>query len=274
MGRCSMCGKSGLFLKIDKSGLCKDCSLAEERRKNAGITEAKAFIEKISVAFSDILNSGGRLSGYSSFLDTENVPGDSVDRLLDDCSFIRSEFPRWKEYPFFEEALLSDCIPDPKIRGYFKHPCIPLNLLHSVDSSLDNCLDEKISDLLKNVNTLHTSLYLYGKYEYKTCRVAGVSFRNDDGSYRQELLRKIRYRGAPYQVDPTIRLEKVQYEEKDAVAVYANDNQIGWVSEFDLSSILPRFDRYKDVDEFSMHGGGSGGKKYGIDIRVRFYKEC
>lgn len=273
MGKCLKCGKSGLFLKVDKSGLCKECSLVEERLKKEGIAEAKRFIEKISAAFSDILGNGANLPVSSgSWIDTKDVPFDCVCRLRDDCAFICSEFPRWKEYPFFEEAFLAECCPAPKSRNFYDHPYIPIGPLNGIDSPIKNDFSGKISDVVKRVQSLNTALILYGEYEYKTCRVAGVSFKNDDGVDRQELLKKIRYRGAPYQVDPTIRLEKVQHEGKDAVAVYANENQIGWVSEFDLSAVLPCFDRYKDVDEFSMHGGGSGGKKYGIDIRVRFYK--
>jgi len=273
MGKCLKCGKSGLFLKVDKSGLCKDCSLAEERLKSEGIAEAKRFIEKISAAFSDMLDNGANLPVSSgSWIDTKDVPFGCVHRLRDDCALICSEFPRWKEYPFFVEAFLSECAPDSKIKGYCNHPYIFLGPINENNLPTQDDFEHRISDLLKKVSSLDTALILYGEYEYKTCRVAGVSFKNDDGSDRQELLKKIRYRGAPYQVDPTIRLEKVQHEGKDVVAVYANENQIGWVSEFDLSAVLPCFDRYKDVDEFSIHGGGSGGKKYGIDIRIRFYK--
>lgn len=274
MGKCLKCGKSALFLKVDKSGLCKDCSLAEERLKNEGIAEAKRFIEKISVAFSDILDNGAKLPVSSgSWTDTKDVPFNCVHQLRDDCDLICAEFPRWEEYPFFEEAFLAECLPAAKLKNCYEHPYIPIGLLNGVDSPIKNDFTKKISDVVKEVQSLHTALILYGEYEYKTCRVAGVSFENDDGSDRQELLKKIRYRGAPYQVDPTIRLEKAQYDGKDAVAVYANENQIGWISEFDLPAILPRLDRYKDVDKFSMHGGGSCGKKYGIDIQVRFYKE-
>lgn len=239
------------------------------------IASTKEFIDKISNAFADITEHGGRIptSGPASWIDTENVPYDCVRRLRDDCKLITSELPKWTNYPFFEEVLLSEIEPNPIFKTNYEHPVIPLGLLHKIGSPVKNDLEDKISTLLKKVNTLDTALLLYGEYEYKTCRVAGTSFKNDDGSNRQEILKKIRYKGAPYRTDPDIRLEKVQYDGEDAVAVYANENQIGWIAKSDLSGVLPRFDRYNDVDQFSMHGGGSGGKNYGMDIRIRFYKK-
>lgn len=275
MGKCVMCGKSGLFLRIDKAGLCKECAFAEAQRKEKEIAVTKEFIGKISDAFADIINSGGRIptSCVSSCLDTENVPYDCVSRLYDDCKLISSELPKWKEYSFFEEILLSECVPHPVAKTSYVHPFIAFTLLHRADSPVKNDFDMEVSKLLQKINALKTALLLHGKYEYYTCHVAGTTFKNDDGSSRQELLKKIRYRGAPYQSDPDIRLEKVQYDGEDAIAVYANENQIGWIPKVELFLILPRFDRYKDVDQFSMIGGGSGGKKYGIDIRIRFFKE-
>lgn len=290
VGKCLMCGKSGLFLRTDGAGLCKECALAatqrkeeeakrlalaETQRKAEEIAATKEFIRRISDAFSDIKKSGGRIpiSHCSSWTDTENVPYDSVNRLYDDCKLICDELPRWKEYTFFEEVFLSECEADPMTRAYYKHPFIDLGLIHEIDSPIKNNFDSLTSKLLERITTLETALLLYGKYEYKTCCVAGTTFKNDNGGSRQELLKKIRYRGAPYRTDPDIRLEKTLYDGEDAIAVYADANQIGWIPKSDLSSILPRFDRYKDVDQFSMNGGGSGGKKYGIDIRIRFYKK-
>ncbi len=282
--------KVRFFLRIDEAGLCKECAfveaqrkedeakalaLAEAQRKEQEVAATKEFIGKISDAFADIVNNGGRIptSCFSSWLDTEKVPYDCVNRLYDDCKIISSELPKWKGYSFFEEVLLSECIPDSHVKTLYVHPFIDFELLEGTDSPVKNNFDEKVSKLLQKISALETALLLHGKYEYKTCHVAGTTFTNDDGSSRQELLKKIRYRGAPYRTDPDIRLEKVQYDGEDAIAVYADANQIGWIPKVELFLILPRFDRYKDVDQFSMSGGGSGGKKYGMDIRIRFFKE-
>lgn len=267
MGKCSKCGKSGLFLKLNESGLCKDCALEVTRAREIGLAAARAFLEPISAAFFDILNNGGRFPA-SSWVDTKDVPLACVSRLLDDCSFICSEFPRWAEYPYFEEVFLEECSPHPKISSCYEHPYIKLGLLRKSG----NDFDKLIPDLLKSVRSLSTALVLYGEYEYKTCRIVGVTFDNEDGHNRQEILKKIRYRGAPYRTDPEIRLVKYNHNGDEAVAVYANEEQIGHISQFNLSDVLPRWDRYKDVSHFSIHGDGSRTNKFGMDIEIRFRK--
>lgn len=47
MAKCSLCGKSGLFLSLDKNGLCKSCAeILESKRKQDEILKAKIQKEK------------------------------------------------------------------------------------------------------------------------------------------------------------------------------------------------------------------------------------
>lgn len=279
MAQCLTCGRKGFFLRVNNAGLCKDCAAEAEQRaaaeREAGLSEARAFVSGISAAFADILKSGAHfpLGVSGSFVDTKDVPGDAVRRLCEECSFICSELPRWEEYPYFEVALLEECNPHPRITGCYEHPFMNFGLLHEIGGPMSNDFSHKISDLLKSVRALKSALILCGEYEYVTCRIVGVTFKNDDGGDRQEILKKIRYRAAPYRSDPDIHLVKYDYKGEEAVAVYANDEQIGSISRLDLSmKILPRWDRYKDIDEFSVHGTGERDNKFGMDIRVRFRK--
>lgn len=270
MGKCSMCGKSGLFLKVNESGLCGECSLKVSTERERDLKAAREFVSGLSGVFADIEESGGRFpaSDPVSWVDTKDVPLACVQRLRDDCSYICDQFPRWVEYPLFEEAFLEECVPDLKIKGCIVHPHISLGLLYTSR----NEFDKKIPELLKKVRRLDFALMRYGKYEYKTFRVVGVTFQNEDGKSRQEILKKIRYKGAPYRTDPDIRLEKYEYEGREAVSVYANEEQIGNISDFDLDRVLPCWERYENVEEFSIHGTGEKTNKFGVDIVVRFRK--
>lgn len=271
MGKCLKCDKRGIFLKLNEAGLCKECALEEAAKHESELAAASEFVKQISAAFSDIAKNGGHLpaSGSGSWIDVKDVPLESVHRLREDCSSICSEFPHWADYPLFEEAFLAECTPDPKISSCYVHPYISIGLLRK----RGNDFGKKIPDLIQRVRALESALILYGEYEYKTFRVVGVTFQNEDGRSRQEILKKIRYRGAPYRTDPDIRLVKHDYNGGEAVAVYANEEQIGHISEIDLSFVLPRWGRYKDVDKFSIHGTGDRDNKFGIDIQARFYKE-
>lgn len=279
MGRCLKCERKGLFLKVNEAGLCKECALEEEQQKaaehEAALAEAREFVSGLSAAFADIVESGGHFpaSSYTSWLDTKDVPIGCVGRLRDDCNYICSEFPRWVEYPLFEEALLEKCVPHPRIGGRYEHPYIDLGILEK-GSPGSNDLERKISDKLERVRRLDTALMLYGEYEYTTCRIVGVTFQNENSRKRQEILKDIRYKKAPYRANPDIRLVKYDYNGEDAVAVYANEEQIGHISNLDLSMfVLPRWERYIDVCEFSIHGTGSRDNKFGMDIEIRFRKK-
>ena len=67
-----------------------------------------------------------------------------------------------------------------------------------------------------------------------TFRVAGVTFDNDDGTSRQEILRHIKFGDSPYadDMDPddlSVTIEETTYDGAQAFEVYANGYQIGFV---------------------------------------------
>lgn len=271
MGKCVLCGKSGLFLKVDKEGRCKECANAETKKREDGIAAAKAFLAPISAAFSDIFGNGAKLPGLSStYLDVVDVPRESVSRLREECSFICSELPKWSDFPYFEEAFKSECFSSGGPLRRLEHPSIKIGPISETSSPVD--FSRFFPDLLKKVSSLNFALSRWGEYEFMTIRVAGVTFKNEDGVKRQEILKKIRYHGAPYRTDPDISLKRYEYDGEDAVAVYANEEQIGNLSRLDVSRVLPRWSRFNGVDSFSIHGDGSSSNKFGIDIVLRFYK--
>ena len=101
------------------------------------------------------------------------------------------------------------------------------------------------------------------EYEFK---VVGVTFANDDGTNRQELLRKIKSREEPFKGFINYSLKVYSYEGKTAVAVLANGIMIGNVPKENAENIA---EHMKYIDKvFVRVFGGEDGKKYGAVVRL------
>lgn len=285
MKKCSRCGRLGLFFYIDADGFCEKCAVESKRQQEAEramllekereqqFADAQEFVRKISGAFEDIAKNGAKLpvSAVGSWVDTEKVPFDCVQRLREDCRMICSELPQWEEYLCFEDALLEMSIPDEKIRGCYNHPFIPFGFLNEKGWVVPNDFSKMVPELLKKVKALDGALLLYGEYEYKTYRIVGTSYDNEDGTNRRVILSRIKSKAKPFQDKTEITLVKYKYQDEDAIAVYANGLQVGHISRRDLaSSVLPRWDRYDGVEDYELIGSAG---LYGMDIVVRFEKE-
>lgn len=271
MGKCSRCGKSGLFLKLNESGLCKECvtekerQAAEEREKQ--VAEASSYISHIKSAYSVIPKYPPLLAGFGYKSTSKWLSEYSPEKILEiqnACKVIFSELPRWSEYPVFSEVFLSECVPAEHLRGYVTHPVIDAGII-GLSSDLD--FDKIFEKAIKNAHTLYTDTMLAEHTEFQTFRVVGVTFKNGRRS-RQTILRQIYYRDPPYQRDPDIRLEKYEFEGEPAFAVYTNNEQIGNIGKDDIPFLLERWDRYREVTEFSISGGGD--RNFGIEISVKF----
>lgn len=274
MKKCSQCGRLGLFFHLDADGLCERCAEKEAKRKvEEDFESAREFVKKLSYLFKDIDKSGAQIPSSRSSVSwhyTNRIPYDYIDRLHEDCRTICAELPKWGEYPCFSEAFLTGCIQEPHHLGYYSHVAIPLGEIYG-NKELPVGFSERVRDLVERVNSLDSALLLYGKYEHKTYRIVGSSYDNDDGTSRQSILGKIKRGAKPFQTETKISLSKYKYQDEDAVAVYANDLQIGHISRKDLaSSLLPSWDRYDSVVDFEILGKSG---PYGMDIVVRFEKE-
>lgn len=272
MKKCLHCGRLGIFFYLDTDGLCEKCAVKEkEHRHEADLSSAREFVNKISRLFKDIEKNGAKVPSSDSAVSwryTNNVPHDCVEHLRENCQTICAELPKWREYPRFPEVFLAGCIQDHF--NYYFHVAIPLGLLYG-NNELPVDFSTKIYDLLKRVDLLDTALRRYGAYEHRIYRIVGSSYDNEDGTSRQSILSKIKRGAKPFQDTPTISLKKYKYQEEDAVAVYANDQQVGNISRSDLaSSLLERWERYDSVVGFEIKGSSS---PYGMEIEVRFIKE-
>lgn len=165
---------------------------------------------------------------------------------------------------------MTGCAQEPHHPGFYSHVAIPLGELCG-NKEIPVDFSERVRNLVKRVSTLDTSLLLYGKYKHRTYRIVGSSYDNDDGTSRQSILGKIKRGAKPFQTETKISLSKYRYQDEDAVAVYANDLQVGHISRKDLAaSLLPSWDRYDSVVDFEILGKSG---PYGMDIVVRFKKE-
>ena len=158
MRKCVNCGKSGLFLKLDKIGLCAECARARE----SGIAAAREYLAPISAAFDDIKQSGASLIMSSSWIGVKDVPTrGEAERLRGVCSDLCDMLARWSEYPYLLEAILDESVPNKPSSSIVEHPSIPLGV---VSDRLR--LDSAFPSLEKKVKDLNTCLLLYGKKEY------------------------------------------------------------------------------------------------------------
>lgn len=73
--------------------------------------------------------------------------------------------------------------------------------------------------------------------------VAGVTFKNDDGSERQTILKNF-YDNRGY-TRKNVEFKKYKYKDEDAIAIYAKGQMIGNVPREHISKIIENWDTYK-----------------------------
>mgnify|MGYP004560018257 FL=1 len=113
-------------------------------------------------------------------------------------------------------------------------------------------------------------------FEYMEFRVAGVSFPNDDGVDRQELLRAYRFGDAPFDKEKRITLRDLEFEGKPAFQVLANGQCIGWVPKNEVPELVEKWDQLDRVTDFDVTGGGFDSDTdeklcYGATLSIRFF---
>lgn len=91
-------------------------------------------------------------------------------------------------------------------------------------------------------------------------KVVGVTFNNDDGTSRQEILRKIKGKEPPFNGSVRYTLRVYTYEGKPAVAVEANGVTIGNVPK-DKSAYVA--EQIRNIQSVSVEVYGGGTKKNG-----------
>ena len=95
--------------------------------------------------------------------------------------------------------------------------------------------------------------------------VVGVTFKNDDGSDRQKLLRKLYFQDPPFDGSNVVSLEKYVWKNSPAYYVKVNDSIVGNIEADYVWYFEKNSDRPCDI-EISVYGG-TAGKNYGAEIK-------
>ena len=259
MKHCIQCGKSGLFLKLDENSLCKDCAeraAAEaEAKRQAGLSEARNFIK----TFSDHVSAAVKKTVLFPEMGREKL-----EEIKKECKYIQEHIEDWTQYEYFSDAFNASLQKDRL--GLYTSPLFPATLIR--DPANFEELFSKLCKQAKEVEAKASSaireLYDYSR-EY---RIAGVTFSNGRKS-RQKILQAIAEEKPPYDGPVKIYLQKTTFEGEDAVEVYANTEQVGYIARHDLPWLLAHWNKIVSVREYDIHGGEDS-LSYGMDIKVGF----
>lgn len=93
-------------------------------------------------------------------------------------------------------------------------------------------------------------------YEFYRVKTAGVTFNNDDGTSRQDLIRKMYYHEPPFEdKEAELALERYEYRGRPAYKVLVNDCQIGNLSKTDAEYVDANMDRFVTLCGAEIVGG-------------------
>lgn len=271
MERCTECGKIVLFSRLSYDGLCKQCK-AKQYAANKAAYEATYEREK-QKEYQDALQFIREMTPYVKKALSRSVvfPALGKKTLIEQkkaCDFVVENIDNWKNYASIREALEGTCVCISRER--VSYPVLGGSSFSQYD---EVNLGKEFEKVKKAASELSTACYLASlkAYDYsKVVTVVGVTFRNGRRQ-RQTILRQIRFHDPPYKSEPEIRLERYLCEGEDAIAVYADTEQVGNISRADLPFFLEHWDEYSGVDEFDVKGGTD--TSFGLDIRAVFAKK-
>lgn len=113
-------------------------------------------------------------------------------------------------------------------------------------------------------------------YEYKTFKVAGVTFKNGRKS-RQTILRKIKWRDEEFADGVTLTIKEETFQGGSAVGIYANDQQIGNAPADLAGWIVENWDRIISVSNLEVVGGGNSPSgealSFGARVTIKLSKQ-
>lgn len=112
-------------------------------------------------------------------------------------------------------------------------------------------------------------------YSFVGFNLSGVTFPNDEGIDRQELLRRIDEMLPPFENggDLDVKLNPVKFRGEDAVECRVNGCQIGYVPKEKVADVLTAMKKPDATISGFQVVGGTDGLNYGVSMSVRFTNE-
>lgn len=107
---------------------------------------------------------------------------------------------------------------------------------------------------------------------YMTFRVAGVTYNNDDGTSRQEIIAQIKKNKDHNSTENKLDLKEYSYEGKPALAVFIDGQQVGNVPANNVDYLLKQIENDRLVSA-KLEFLGGGNLTYGIEITLGFIRE-
>ncbi len=119
---------------------------------------------------------------------------------------------------------------------------------------------------MKLLKSLVKNVMGYKEIEF---HVAGVTFKNGRKT-RQAILRAMKFKDEPFNNGIEITFQKYEYENEQAIGVYANGQQIGNVPKDKLDEFIEKWTSDYLIEWYKVIGGKD--KSYGCVIKVLFNK--
>lgn len=256
MATCVSCGAKGLFLRINKDGLCPKC---DAREKDPDYIAAREYVTRLSDAVSIAAE------------DTVILPSRGAKQItmqMDACTQVLELIEKWKDYPRFFDAFFATTVPYEGLGGgNLTHPIFGFHLIppnHEFD------FEKNFAELREKIEKIHQdcSSTLWRAYDYsKLFHIVGVTFYNGKKS-RQAIIRRL---GKGYkEYDDRLSLERFEFEGEDAVGVFFGEDQIGNISRRDLPWLLEHWDEYAYISAYEVV---SGYDTLGVHIRACFRRK-
>lgn len=257
--KCVRCGKN-FFFQLSQDGLCNACKKLEKEQE---YQEAEMFLNTLT-------ESVKTATAHSVIL--PNRSEESLRQQKEACDAVLDAIQQWKSIPEFKRAFSASV---KQKRSWYEHECFPFTSLSMGkkqfefdDAEIEKAFEKlrgKVSDIRFKCGAMILKCYDYSEIFF----VAGVTFQNGRRE-RQNILREIKHHTGKYKNDPKIRLERYLYEGEDAVAVYADSEQVGNIEKSKLPWLIEHWEDYFYVSEYDITGGGE--LYYGMQIRVCFKK--